>query len=59
VLDNDIRPAQAAGLATALVRRGPWGYVLEDPIVSARCLFRLDSLAELPDLIRRHDDRAA
>jgi FMN phosphatase YigB (HAD superfamily) len=23
-LDNDIRPAQAAGLATALIRRGPW-----------------------------------
>jgi HAD superfamily hydrolase (TIGR01662 family) len=53
-LDNDIRPAQAAGLATALVRRGPWGHILDDPAISRRCLFRLGSLAELPDLVRTH-----
>lgn len=57
-LDNDIRPAQAAGMATALVRRGPWGYILDDPAVSGRCLFRLDSLAELPDLVRKHNESA-
>jgi HAD superfamily hydrolase (TIGR01549 family) len=54
-LDNDIRPAQAAGIATALVRRGPWGYILSDAEVERRCLFRLDSLAELPDLLRMHN----
>jgi FMN phosphatase YigB (HAD superfamily) len=53
-LDNDIRPAQAAGMATALLRRGPWGHILDDPAVSGRCLFRLRSLAELPDLVRAH-----
>jgi FMN phosphatase YigB (HAD superfamily) len=58
-LDNDIRPAQAAGMATALVRRGPWGYILDDPDVSSRCLFRIDSLAELPDLVRKHNESAA
>jgi HAD superfamily hydrolase (TIGR01549 family) len=26
-LDNDIRPARAAGLFTVFIRRGPWGYV--------------------------------
>jgi HAD superfamily hydrolase (TIGR01662 family) len=50
-LDNDIRPAQQAGLATALIRRGPWGYILDDPATADRCLFRLSSLAELPDLL--------
>ena len=57
-LDNDIRPAQAAGLPTALVRRGPWGYILEDPAVAGRCLFRLMSLAELPGLVGAHNRTA-
>jgi HAD superfamily hydrolase (TIGR01662 family) len=55
-LDNDVRPAQVAGMATALVRRGPWGYILQDEDVARRCLFRIDSLAELPDLIRKHNE---
>ncbi|MEV0157781.1 HAD family hydrolase [Micromonospora sp. NPDC050686] len=58
-LDNDIRPAQAAGLPTALIRRGPWGYILDDNAISDRCLFQLDSLAELPELVRRHNESAA
>ncbi|MFD6568297.1 HAD family hydrolase [Micromonospora profundi] len=58
-LDNDIQPAQAAGLATALVRRGPWGHILDDKAVSDRCLFHLDSLAELPELVRRHNESRA
>jgi len=55
-LDNDIRPAQQAGIATALIRRGPWGYILDDPAVRERCLFQIDSLAELPDLVRKHNE---
>jgi HAD superfamily hydrolase (TIGR01549 family) len=58
-LDNDIRPAQEAGMATALIRRGPWGYILDDPAVSDRCLFRIDSLAELPELVRKHNTASA
>ncbi|GAB3164216.1 HAD family hydrolase [Microbispora hainanensis] len=54
-LDNDIRPAQKAGLRTALVRRGPWGHILRDEPVERACLFHLDSLAELPALIRKHN----
>src|SRR5262245_32940000 len=54
-LDNDIRPAQVAGMATALVRRGPWGYILDDQPVADRCLFRMDTLAQLPDLVRQHN----
>jgi HAD superfamily hydrolase (TIGR01549 family) len=54
-LDNDIRPAQAAGLQTALIRRGPWGQLLRDPEVEGRCTWVLGSLSELPDLIARHN----
>jgi HAD superfamily hydrolase (TIGR01549 family) len=56
-LDNDIRPAQEAGLLTALVRRGPWGYILRDPTIANQCLLSLNSLAELPDLVRIHNDK--
>jgi HAD superfamily hydrolase (TIGR01549 family) len=58
-LDNDIRPAQEAGITTALIRRGPWGYILNDKAVSERCLFQLDSLADLPELLRKHNESAA
>ncbi|WP_285746456.1 HAD-IA family hydrolase [Lentzea sp. NBRC 105346] len=54
-LDNDIRPAQEAGIATALIRRGPWGHILHRPEVEERCLFQLDGLAELPDRVAAHN----
>lgn len=54
-LDNDVRPAQDAGIPTAVIRRGPWGHVLNDPAVEQRCLFRLSSLAELPALVNEHN----
>ncbi len=58
-LDNDIRPAQHAGISTALIRRGPWGYIIRDDTTSSQCLFRLIALAELPDLIREHNAQQA
>ncbi len=54
-LDNDIRPAQQVGLATALIRRGPWAHILRAPEVEDRCLFRLDGLAELPARVAQHN----
>jgi FMN phosphatase YigB (HAD superfamily) len=57
-LDNDIRPAQAAGMATALIRRSPWGYILEDPPSVAACPFHLRSLSELPELVAEHNAQA-
>jgi FMN phosphatase YigB (HAD superfamily) len=50
-IDNDVLAAQKAGLRTALIRRGPWGYITEDENAAADCLFRISSLRELPDLI--------
>jgi HAD superfamily hydrolase (TIGR01662 family) len=54
-LDNDIRPAQKAGIVTVLVRRGPWGHLLQLPEVEDRCLFQLDGLAELPARVVAHN----
>lgn len=53
--DNDARPAQDAGMKTCLIRRSPWGHILDIPAVSERCLFRIDSLDELPSLVAKHN----
>ncbi|XVV02702.1 HAD family hydrolase [Actinosynnema sp. CA-248983] len=50
--DNDIVPARAAGLRTALIRRGPWGFLwADDPLVRANADWVIDSLMELPGII--------
>jgi FMN phosphatase YigB (HAD superfamily) len=51
-LDNDLRPAWEAGLRTAHIRRGPWGFLHADqPDLTAKTDFRLETLAELPGLL--------
>ena len=51
-LDNDIRPAAALGLRTALLRRGPWAMIQQDDPDAKRVpTMRIDSLAELPGRI--------
>jgi HAD superfamily hydrolase (TIGR01549 family) len=51
-LDNDVRPAAAAGMRTALIRRGPWGIIQrDDPDADRVATMRIDSLAELPNKI--------
>jgi FMN phosphatase YigB (HAD superfamily) len=48
--DNDLVPAHAAGLRTALLRRGPWGYLwADDPLVRQTADWVVDSLTELAD----------
>ncbi|MCP2322097.1 HAD superfamily hydrolase (TIGR01549 family) [Hamadaea flava] len=53
--DNDVRPAHALGLKTCLIRRGPWGHILDLPDVAEQALFRIDSLDELPGLVVQHN----
>lgn len=65
-LDNDIRPAAELGISTAVVRRGPWGHILRGETaretvgseVERQCLFHLDGLAELSDLVRQYNAKA-
>jgi HAD superfamily hydrolase (TIGR01662 family) len=56
-LDNDIGPAAAAGLRTAWIRRGPWGFLLSPGSTSPTGRvavtgdWQLDNLAPLPRLL--------
>jgi FMN phosphatase YigB (HAD superfamily) len=55
--DNDVRAPQDAGLATAWIKRGPWGFVQHDAEALSRALFSLTTLAELPALVAEHNAR--
>lgn len=56
-LDNDVAPAQEVGMKTAVIRRGIWGHVLRDPEspIEKACVFTLDSLADLPNLVQAYN----
>lgn len=53
-IDNDIMPAAEAGLRTAMIRRGPWGFILEAENCPYPPTVRIVSLTELPDFVSRH-----
>ncbi|MCM2576342.1 HAD family hydrolase [Streptomyces meridianus] len=48
---NDVVPAKAAGLRTAHLRRGPWGYLWADSPDAAAADWRIESLSDLPGLL--------
>jgi HAD superfamily hydrolase (TIGR01662 family) len=51
-IDNDLMPAKAAGMRTAFIRRGPWGYILENhPGMATAADWRVTTLAQLPGLL--------
>ena len=51
-LDNDLRPAKEAGMLTAFIRRGPWGYIWErHPDMPAVADWRMTALTELPGIV--------
>ncbi len=52
-------PAHAAGMRTALIRRGPWGYLwADDPTVVKTADWIINTLSELPDLLRPTGQRS-
>jgi HAD superfamily hydrolase (TIGR01662 family) len=51
-LDNDLKPAKVAGMRTAFIRRGPWGYIHErHPDMPTAADWRMTTLADLPGLV--------
>jgi FMN phosphatase YigB (HAD superfamily) len=52
-LDNDVRPAEAAGMVGVFVRRGPWGWIQAGRADPPEASLVVESLAELPLRLRR------
>ncbi len=50
-LDNDVLAAGQAGMRTALIRRGPWGYLHSQRPQATKADVVIDSLHELPDIV--------
>lgn len=58
-VDNDITPARAAGMHTALVRRGPWATIQWHSAEAEKLpTFRIESLLELSGVISQFNARA-
>ncbi|MFF8999295.1 HAD family hydrolase [Streptomyces achromogenes] len=56
-IDNDVRPAIAAGMHTALVHRGPWATIQWNSEEAKKLpTFRVESLLELSGLIRTFNE---
>ena len=51
-VDNDVVPAATAGLVSVFIRRGPWAVLYGDRPEAAVARARIDSLAELPEVLR-------
>lgn len=51
-LDNDVRPASAAGMRAIFLRRGPWAWIQagRDPVPEAAAV--IDDLASIVDVVR-------
>jgi FMN phosphatase YigB (HAD superfamily) len=54
-LDNDILPAAAIGLRTALLRRGPWGHIHAYRPEATVANLHLDSLRQQSSIVAGND----
>jgi HAD superfamily hydrolase (TIGR01549 family) len=54
-LDNDVRPALAAGMIAIFVRRGPWGYLCSPSPGEPAAHLQIATLVELPSRLRELD----
>jgi HAD superfamily hydrolase (TIGR01662 family) len=52
-LDNDVRPAAAAGMQAIFVRRGPWAWIQQPTGSPPEARVTVESLAELPGALGR------
>jgi HAD superfamily hydrolase (TIGR01509 family) len=52
-VDNDVLPARAAGMRTAFIRRGPWGFIHAGLPQAALADLQIDSLGELVGAVGR------
>jgi HAD superfamily hydrolase (TIGR01662 family) len=50
-VDNDIRPAAAAGMQAIFIRRGPWAFLQAGDALPPEATATIDSLLELPGVV--------
>jgi HAD superfamily hydrolase (TIGR01509 family) len=50
-IDNDVLPANEAGMISVFLRRGPWGTLQADWPEAQQAVVRINSLAELPEAL--------
>ena len=50
-LDNDVRPARAAGMTAVWIRRGPWAWIQGGRDAPPEASLVVDDLASLPDAL--------
>lgn len=51
-IDNDVAPAKKAGMRTAYIQRGPWGWILRaEQEVADLSDWRIRELTELPEIV--------
>lgn len=51
-IDNDVAPAKKAGMRTAYLQRGPWGWILRDKQeVTDLSDWKISDLGELPEIV--------
>ncbi|MFI6173857.1 HAD hydrolase-like protein [Nocardia sp. NPDC051052] len=56
-IDNDIAPAKVAGMRTAYIQRGPWGWILRDNREVAELAdWKIRDLTELPGIVAAEND---
>jgi HAD superfamily hydrolase (TIGR01549 family) len=52
-LDNDVRPAAAAGMQAIFIRRGPWAWIQQPTGSPPEATVTVESLADLPAALSR------
>jgi HAD superfamily hydrolase (TIGR01662 family) len=50
-VDNDVRPATAAGMTAIFIRRGPWAFLQASDGSPPEAAATIDSLLELPEVV--------
>jgi len=50
-VDNDVRPAAAAGMRAIFIRRGPWAFIQASHGPPSEAAATIDSLLELPEVV--------
>ncbi|MEW5990548.1 MAG: HAD family hydrolase [Chloroflexota bacterium] len=58
-VDNDVRPAAAAGMRAIFIRRGPWAYLQATDGPPLEAAATIDSLLELPEVLASLNGRGA